>query len=191
MYGFKHVIRPTTHYESGDPPLIRMLLPSRPVRIPQFGGRFSVLNLAGPLHLRYNIPVTSAESNFGSEAVSHDIRVSVRSVFDVDRSDAMRGSWFFRYTVTITNEGDELVQLMDRHWIITDEAGRVQEVRGSGVVGEQPVLDPGESFEYTSGCPLTTATGTMWGSYRFVTANGTSFDVKIAEFILSESFSVH
>jgi len=117
--------------------------------------------------------------------------VAVEPAFDPVRSDPAQKQWFFLYTVTITNESERVVQLIDRHWIITDEAGQVQEVRGAGVVGEQPVLSPGESFEYTSGCPLRTATGTMRGSYRFVTPDGDSFDAAIAEFILSEPYSVH
>ena len=111
--------------------------------------------------------------------------------FDPDRSDTMSESWVYIYTVTIINEGDEVVQLMDRHWVITDESGHVEEVRGPGVVGEQPVLRPGEGFEYTSACPLQTATGTMRGSYRFTRPDGGSFNAEIAEFILSEPYTVH
>ena len=133
----------------------------------------------------------SSSSNFGSSSVTNGIRVSVEPVFDPNRSDPAHGQWFFLYTVTITNVGNQVAQLMDRHWIIKDETGRIQEVRGPGVVGEQPVLKPGESFEYTSGCPLETATGTMRGSYRFVTPDGNSFDATISEFLLSEPYSVH
>ena len=135
--------------------------------------------------------MSSLQSDFGSEAVTRGIRVSVEPVFDAGRSDTGSESWIYLYTVTIINEGDQVVQLMDRHWVITDETGQVEEVRGPGVVGEQPVLQPGEGFEYTSACPLRTATGTMRGSYRFTKPDGGSFSAEIAEFILSEPYTVH
>jgi ApaG protein len=135
--------------------------------------------------------MSSSQSDFGSEAVTRGIRVSVAPVFDAGRSDTGSESWIYLYTVTILNEGDEVVQLMDRHWVITDETGQVEEVRGPGVVGEQPVLKPGEGFEYTSACPLRTPTGTMRGSYRFTKPDGGSFSAEIAEFILSEPYTVH
>lgn len=128
---------------------------------------------------------------FSSEIVSHGIRVSVEPSYDVERSDPPRGNWFFLYTVTITNERSDAVQLLHRHWIVKDEEGRVEVVRGPGVVGEQPVLEPGESFSYTSGCPLRTATGTMKGSYRMVNAEGESFEAEIAPFVLSDTDVVH
>ena len=93
--------------------------------------------------------------------------------------------------MTLRNEGSQTVQLISRHWIITDEENRVEEVRGPGVVGEQPVLAPGESFSYTSGCPLRTATGSMRGSYRMVTSEGERFDAEIAAFTLSEPYTVN
>ncbi len=99
--------------------------------------------------------------------------------------------WFFLYTVTITNQGASTVQLLDRHWIITDANGAVEEVRGPGVVGRQPVLRPGESFEYTSGCPLATPFGSMNGSYRMVDDTGESFEATIAPFALSEPTMLH
>jgi ApaG protein len=92
--------------------------------------------------------------SFTSGATTRGIRVSVRSQHDPGRSRPQDGEWFFLYTVTIANVGEETVQLLSRHWIITDGSGKVEEVRGPGVVGEQPVLRPGEEFEYTSGCPL-------------------------------------
>ena len=128
---------------------------------------------------------------FTSEAVTHGIRVHVESIFDPQRSDTGRRQWFFLYTVTISNEGRQAVQLLSRHWLITDESGAVEEVRGPGVVGEQPLLQPGESFRYTSGCPLGTSTGTMRGSYRMASAEGEGFDVEIAPFILSEPYLVN
>jgi ApaG protein len=127
----------------------------------------------------------------GSETTTHGIRVTVKSEFSPERSDLAAGRWFFLYTITITNEGSETVQLLTRHWIISDGEGHVEEVRGDGVVGAQPVLRPGESFRYTSGCPLETAFGTMHGSYRMTTGEGRQFDVEIAPFALSEPFGIN
>jgi ApaG protein len=122
----------------------------------------------------------------GSEAVTRGIRVLVESELDPERTDAAVGSWFYLYTVTIVNEGDDVVQLLNRHWIITDANGRVEEVKGPGVVGHQPRLEPGQGFRYTSGCPLTTPFGHMQGSYEMVTAAGVRFDAEIATFELCE-----
>jgi len=97
----------------------------------------------------------------------------------------------FAYTIRITNEGDTRVQLVSRHWIITDANGREEEVRGAGVVGEQPVLRPGESFEYTSGCPLPTAFGSMRGTYQMITGEGEGFHAEIAPFALADPHAVH
>lgn len=126
-----------------------------------------------------------------SLAVTRGVRVEVRSAYVPEQSDPENGEFFFAYTVRITNEGRETVQLLSRHWIITDADGRTQEVRGPGVVGEQPVLEPGESFEYTSACPLETACGSMHGSYRMSTRSGAFFDAEIAPFGLSRPFTVH
>lgn len=128
---------------------------------------------------------------FSSEAVTRNIRVQVRAEFSADRSRPADQHWFFLYTITITNEGDETVQLLTRHWIITDSNQHVEEVRGPGVVGEQPVLQPGQSFTYTSGCPLSTPFGVMEGSYQMVTPTGEQFDAAIAPFTLSEPYTVH
>jgi ApaG protein len=128
---------------------------------------------------------------FTSEAVTRGVRVRVQSEFNPDRSDPSRSQWFFLYTIKIANEGTETVQLLTRHWIITDSEGKVEEVRGPGVVGKQPILKPGESFEYTSGCPLATAFGMMEGTYQMVTTDGERFDAKIAPFTLSEPYTVH
>lgn len=130
-------------------------------------------------------------AEFSSEAVTRGIRVQVHPQFDPQRSQPARGKWFFLYTVTIRNEGAGTVQLLTRHWIITDGTGRVEEVRGPGVVGEQPVLAPGESFEYTSGCPLAVDVGKMEGSYQMVMEDGEVFDVAIAPFTLCEAEVVH
>ena len=119
------------------------------------------------------------------------IRIHVDPQYDPTRSNPVEGLWFYLYTVTIRNESSQTVQLKSRHWVITDEQSRVEEVRGPGVVGEQPVLAPGESFSYTSGCPLKTATGFMHGSYRMVTQGGEEFDAEIAPFTLSETLEVN
>jgi len=103
----------------------------------------------------------------------------------------MEGEWVFQYTVRITNQGKASVQLMSRHWVITDEAGRVEEVNGPGVVGKQPVLGPSESFKYSSWCPLKTATGQMHGTYEMARTDGSRFDVEIAPFALRASYTVH
>jgi ApaG protein len=110
---------------------------------------------------------------------------------DEERSAPERQQWFYLYTVRITNEGSETVQLLSRHWIITDGEGEVEEVRGPGVVGEQPILLPGESFDYTSGCPLPTPFGSMRGSYQMVTEGGEAFDAEIATFELSQPYLVN
>lgn len=128
---------------------------------------------------------------FTSEALTRGIRVSVVSEYMPERSRPSAKQWFFTYTITIANEGSEVVQLRTRHWIITDGDGQVEEVHGDGVVGEQPVLGPGQTFSYTSGCPLPTPFGTMRGTYRMVSQRGEEFDVRIAEFTLSEPYTVH
>lgn len=126
-----------------------------------------------------------------SEAITNRVRVEVESQYAPEHSEPFQSHWFFHYTVRITNEGDEVVQLISRHWIVTDAAGQTDEVRGAGVVGEQPVLSPGESFQYTSGCHLKTSSGVMRGSYQMVTEGGRHFDVEIAPFALNEPYTVH
>jgi ApaG protein len=128
---------------------------------------------------------------FTSEAVTRGIKVYVESVYAPERSQPSQNQWFFLYTITISNEGSETVQLLTRHWVITDGTGRVEDVQGPGVVGKQPVLAPGESFTYTSGCPLNTPFGVMEGTYQMVTPGGEQFDAKIAPFTLSEPYTVH
>ena len=128
---------------------------------------------------------------FTSEAVTRGVRVQVQSEYAPERSEPGRNQWFFLYTVTITNEAPETVQLLTRHWIITNGTGHVDEVRGPGVVGKQPILTSGESFEYTSGCPLTTPSGLMEGTYQMITEAGERFDAKVAPFTLSEHYTVH
>jgi len=134
----------------------------------------------------------AAEKNrSSSRAVTHGIRVEVQARYSPDHSEPHRNHWFFLYTVQIANEGTETVQLLSRHWIITDATGRVEEVRGPGVVGEHPVLEPGESFEYTSGCPLPTPFGSMQGSYQFSTRKGEPVEAEIARFELRQSGGLH
>ena len=113
------------------------------------------------------------------------IRVEVRSEFLPERSSVREGSYLFQYHVRISNSGGETAQLISREWIITNADGEVERVKGPGVVGEQPVLPPGGSFEYTSYCPLKTSVGSMQGSYQMVTADGERFDAIIAPFTLA------
>ena len=117
-------------------------------------------------------------------AVTRNIEVTVTPRFLSDRSAPEKGHFFWAYTIEISNNGGETVQLKTRYWQITDGQGRVQEVRGAGVVGEEPVLSPGESFEYTSGVPLPTPSGFMTGSYGMVTETGEPFDIEIPAFSL-------
>jgi ApaG protein len=117
-------------------------------------------------------------------AVTRNIEVTVEPNFLPEKSSAEDGRYFWSYTVVISNTGEETVQLRTRHWIITDAAGRQQQVRGEGVIGEQPVLAPGERFEYTSGVPLTTASGFMAGSYEMETDGGERFEIEVPAFSL-------
>ncbi len=126
-----------------------------------------------------------------SEAITDGVRVQVTARYSPTRSQPLRNLWLFLYTIEISNESADTVQLISRHWIITDAENRVEEVRGLGVVGQQPTLAPGESFEYTSSCPLQTPFGTMGGTYQMVTAGGKRFDVEIATFTLSEPYTIH
>jgi len=118
------------------------------------------------------------------ERTTRGIRVAVRPSFLDDQSDPSEGQFLWAYTVTIENQGPETVQLLSRYWHITDGEGHTQEVRGPGVVGAQPVLAPGQSFEYTSGCPLPTASGYMMGRYQMKAASGEAFEAEIPPFIL-------
>lgn len=127
----------------------------------------------------------------GSECITRDIRVTVRSAFSDERSKPDQQQWFFLYTVTIANEGEETVQLLERYWTITNSDGQAQTVRGPGVVGKQPVLKPGQVFEYTSGCPLDTELGCMHGYYTLSNANGERFQVEIAPFRLACDALIH
>jgi len=126
-----------------------------------------------------------------SEAVTNNIRVEVLSRYSPENSQPSQSAWIFQYTVRITNQGAETVQLISRHWIITDALDHTEEVKGPGVIGEQPVLAPGESFKYSSWCPLKTPTGTMHGTYQMVRPDGSRFDIEIAPFGLKAPYTVH
>ena len=121
---------------------------------------------------------------FAYERVTRGIRVQVQPAYLDDQSDPDEGRYLWSYTVTIENLGTETIQLLSRYWHITDASGRVQEVRGPGVVGAQPVIEPGQSFEYTSGCPLPTASGAMTGCYQMKAASGGDFEAEIPPFLL-------
>ncbi|WP_374403468.1 Co2+/Mg2+ efflux protein ApaG [Niveibacterium sp.] len=125
------------------------------------------------------------------EAKSPAITVSAQAQYIEEQSDAEAGRFVFAYKVTIENTGDAPAQLISRHWVITDAAGHVQEVRGIGVIGEQPRLAPGEAFEYTSGCAIATAVGTMRGAYQMVAEDGTQFEAEIPEFVLAAPGMLH
>ncbi|MGA8032219.1 MAG: Co2+/Mg2+ efflux protein ApaG [Casimicrobiaceae bacterium] len=125
------------------------------------------------------------------ENIRYQISVQPRVTFLEDQSDPAKHHFVFAYTITVTNTGSVAAQLVSRHWIITDGENRVQEVKGPGVVGQQPVLKPGESFEYTSGASIPTAVGTMRGSYQMVAEDGTTFDAPIPPFTLSIPRTLH
>jgi ApaG protein len=145
------------------------------------------------MSLCYNLLMTDSPAAPGptSDAVTNSIRVEVLSRHSPENSRPQMGEWVFQYTVRITNQGTEPVQLISRHWIITDAMEHVEEVEGPGVVGEQPVLAPGESFKYSSWCPLKTPTGTMHGTYQMVRVGGSQFDIEIAPFALKAPYTVH
>jgi ApaG protein len=119
------------------------------------------------------------------------IEVSAATQYLDDQSDEAAGRYVFAYTITLRNTGSVAAQLISRHWVITDSQGLVQEVRGLGVVGAQPLLQPGESFEYTSGASIATSVGTMKGSYQMVATDGTRFEAPIPEFTLSVPRVLH
>ncbi len=126
-----------------------------------------------------------------AESKKYQIKVEPRASYVAEQSDPDRDQYVFAYTITVTNTGTVPAQLISRHWIITDAHGQVQEVKGLGVVGQQPLLQPGESFEYSSGSSLSTQVGTMRGSYQMVADDGTRFDAPIPEFTLSVPRVLH
>ncbi len=121
----------------------------------------------------------------------YEMSVTVRTQYLEDQSDPSRSHYVFAYAVTIRNTGSVPAQLISRHWVITDANNQVQEVRGLGVVGHQPLLRPGEQFEYTSGTTLTTPQGSMRGEYFCVAEDGAQFEARIAEFVLSLPRTLH
>lgn len=119
-----------------------------------------------------------------SDAITEGVRVEVLARHSPENTKAAQDQWVFQYTVRITNQRQDPVQLISRHWIITDALDEVREVKGPGVIGQQPILAPGESFKYSSWCPLPTPTGMMQGTYRMVSADGIEFDIAVAPFAL-------
>lgn len=123
--------------------------------------------------------------------ISPEFEIETRVTFDPKESRIEEGFFFFRYRVQIKNKGSMPAQLMSRHWIITDGLGKTEEVRGAGVVGVQPKISSGQSFEYESACPLATPSGSMTGSYQMVTESGETFDISIPEFYLVAPCALH
>ena len=122
-------------------------------------------------------------------ALTNGFQVTVLPAYLAEQSDPEESRYVWSYTIEIANLGAVTAQLMTRHWIITDAEGRREDVKGPGVVGEQPILRPGDAFRYTSGCPLTTPSGIMVGTYRMVDENGRAFDIEIPAFSLDSPFS--
>jgi len=126
-----------------------------------------------------------------ADSLQNDIKVDVETRYIEEQSNPEQNYYVFAYTITIQNQGQQTAQLLTRHWVITDSNQKVQEVRGDGVVGEQPILKPGEQFVYTSGTMLETSVGTMKGSYQMESADGSKFDATIEEFVLSAPRILH
>jgi len=126
-----------------------------------------------------------------AESKKYEIAIEVATQYLPEQSNPDEERYFFAYNITVVNTGSVAAQLVSRHWIITDANGKVEEVRGLGVVGHQPLLKPGESFEYSSGCPLATPVGTMKGSYQMVAEDGTRFEAAISEFVLAMPRTLH
>jgi ApaG protein len=126
-----------------------------------------------------------------AESKRYEVTIEPVARFMADQSDPAKNQYVFTYTITITNTGDVAAQLLSRHWIITDADHKVQEVKGLGVVGQQPLLQPGESFEYTSGASIPTNVGTMQGTYQMLAADGKAFDAPIPLFTLSVPRTLH
>ena len=125
------------------------------------------------------------------DSLKNNIKVGVETRYIEEQSNPEQNYFVFAYTITIQNQGRQTAQLLTRHWIITDSNHKVQEVRGDGVVGEQPILEPGEQFVYTSGTMLETSVGTMKGSYQMESGDGSKFDATIEEFVLSTPRILH
>jgi ApaG protein len=127
---------------------------------------------------------TTIKALFPFVAETRGVVVRVSVSYLPEQSEPDRGRWFWAYHIRLENEGDVAVQLLTRHWVITDGRGARHSVEGEGVVGEQPLIQPGASFDYVSGCPLTTPTGSMQGSYQMIGEDGVSFDAEIPKFAL-------
>ncbi len=125
------------------------------------------------------------------DSLQNNIKVDVETRYIEEQSNPEQNYFVFAYTITIQNQGQQTAQLLTRHWVITDSNHKVQEVKGDGVVGEQPILKPGEQFVYTSGTMLETSVGTMKGSYQMESADGSKFDATIDEFVLSTPRILH
>ncbi len=150
----------------------------------------SILPRAGLLSSAF-MPESHALLPPMSEAVTEDIKVEVLSQYSAENSKPFEDQWIFQYTVRITNQSAASVQLLSRHWIITDALDGVKEVKGPGVVGEQPVIEPGQSYKYSSWCPLKTPTGRMHGTYQMLRSDGTGFDIVVAPFGLKAKYVVN
>ena len=124
------------------------------------------------------------KSLFSGEAETRDVTVRVAVSYLPDQSEPDRGRWFWTYHIRIENQGPVTIQLLSRHWLITDGRGHQHSVEGEGVIGEQPMIPPGGSFDYVSGCPLSTPTGSMRGTYQMIAEDGSAFDVEIPRFAL-------
>jgi ApaG protein len=149
--------------------------------------------IATPVKIVWNgrLRLTSANPFPMATGKKHEITVTTRTAYVPEQSDPESGRYVFAYTITLKNTGSVTAQLISRHWVITDSNNQVQEVRGLGVVGEQPLLKPDESFEYTSGTAIATPVGTMRGSYQMVGEDGLQFDATIPEFTLSMPRVLH
>jgi len=141
--------------------------------------------------LRYTARIPYPSSKTVAEGKKYHISVNVNTAYLADQSDPASDRYVFAYTISIANTGTVSAQLISRHWIITDAENVTQEVKGLGVVGEQPLLRPGESFEYTSGTALATPVGTMRGSYQMVAEDGNKFDAEVPVFTLSMPRVLH
>jgi len=126
-----------------------------------------------------------------AESKHYEVTVVPKASYVEDQSDPSKNQYVFAYTITVTNTGNVPAQLVSRHWVITDANSKVLEVKGLGVVGQQPLLKPGESFEYTSGASIATPVGTMRGSYQMMGADGTAFDAPVDEFVLAMPRTLH
>ncbi len=126
-----------------------------------------------------------------SEATTRGVRVTAFPEYLPNQSNPRGGLWVFAYHIRIENDGPDPVQLLSRHWVITDANGQVEEVRGPGVVGEQPLIGPGQQYQYSSGCPLPTSMGTMHGTYQMVTNRGELFDAAVGPFTLAEPYAMN